>query len=732
MAQDWLKRHDYEQAIQILRSIPDLCRSDETEELLQQAVELQEEADDLLLHLKNCVQKRQYDGIEADAKRLLELKPGNQFAKNLWEKLHSYRGVPAASRRYRFDSKGRLLPMNDGGDWTRNLILAGLTGLLVFGLMTWGIVIYLRNDDQTLAVEVDDEWLKQQNGQLTLTVDGKEHTLAAADMEVKVTFGDHGFSVKSGDAVVHNPQTFTIEKQGRQVLRIDATGMRLVAAGTPPIADPGDKNAVAIDAPRTPLPDGPPGMVKELKGHTKKVVDLAVSPRGDSVCSISEDQTMRLWELATGNEIWNQKLDAPPHVVAFHPSGRQILLATSQLARICETETGQVLHRLTQDPAAVYRAAWSSDGNQLATLATDGVRVWSFEGNQPPRLNHHIVIDLSHRPSGLAFARDPNHILVSQASKGGDDPDPFGLRLFDASTGKEVRRYTDPITSKIIEGGGDDISVTPKGNVVAFKAIKMPGHSWDPVLFDIESGRIVRHPKSQGAPQFSPSGQSLAVGDEDDIVITDGADQRVWETQSKLHNAHRLAFTPDGRYVISGGGWYWDHQANVMNTDAEFPITVWRLPQKLWPELKSTTSSAAAKIPDSPALKDSWTSTSGQEFVWCPPGKFRMGSGETPLPDANETPVDVTLSQGLWVAKREVTQAQWKAVMGTEPWKTFQDHRDGANHAASHVTWTESVEFCRKLTETERKAGTIPADWEFRLPTEAEWEYFARAGTTTR
>lgn len=737
MAKESIQRHDYAQAAQLLQEFPPDFRSDEVQRVLDQAIELQDESDLLLADLQECVRKKQFQGIEENLKRLLQLRPGNEFARKLRESLQTYSKVPLKQRVYRYDERGRLLPRSSGSLWDSWLLWGTLCFVAVFGLMSWALVIYLKDGDRTIAVEVDETWLKEQGGQLTLAVDGKNHTLTGPGFEIKVALGERGFTVKNGDTVVHNPQSFTIEKQGRQVLRIDATGMSLMAARTDSTPSIVSESSNTINAPLTPLPAGPTGLVKQLTGHTKQIYDLAVSPRGDAVCSISEDKTIRLWNLDTGKEVWIQNLDATPNTVAFHPSGRHILLATRQLARIYDADTGKALFRLTQEPVAVNRAAWSIDGNQLASAANDGVRIWRFDGTTPPNLIRHISIDLPYSPSGVAFVRNPQHILLSQPSNGGNDPAPFGLRLYDIETGKEVRRYTDPVTSKVIEGGGDDLSVTSGGDVVAFKAIKMPGHSWDPVLFDIESGRIVRHPKSQGAPQFSPTGQYLAVGDEDDIVITDQSDRRVWEMQSKLHNGCRLAFTPDGRYLISGSGWHWDHQANTMKYDSEFPISVWRLPQELWPKIVSKPPAMAGSTPrtaltESPKQGDSWISTTGYELVWCPPGKFRMGSGEAPLPDANETPVDVTLSQGLWVAKREVTQAQWKAVMGTEPWKTFQDHREGANNAASHVTWTESVEFCRKLTETERKSGSIPADWEFRLPTEAEWEYFARAGTTTR
>jgi formylglycine-generating enzyme required for sulfatase activity len=63
----------------------------------------------------------------------------------------------------------------------------------------------------------------------------------------------------------------------------------------------------------------------------------------------------------------------------------------------------------------------------------------------------------------------------------------------------------------------------------------------------------------------------------------------------------------------------------------------------------------------------------------------------------------------------EVTQGQWKAVMGTEPWKKKPFVKEGPDYAASWVSWNDAVAYCKKLSEREGKT--------YRLPTEAEWEY---------
>jgi formylglycine-generating enzyme required for sulfatase activity len=122
----------------------------------------------------------------------------------------------------------------------------------------------------------------------------------------------------------------------------------------------------------------------------------------------------------------------------------------------------------------------------------------------------------------------------------------------------------------------------------------------------------------------------------------------------------------------------------------------------------------------------------GVMLCWCPPGKFTMGSppGE-PERRPGEDQVEVTLTRGFWAGKYEVTQGDWKRVVGELPGPLTAELPEGDDYPVGNVNFAEAEAFCRKLTEMARKEQELPEGWEFRLPTEAQWEYACRAGTTT-
>jgi len=133
------------------------------------------------------------------------------------------------------------------------------------------------------------------------------------------------------------------------------------------------------------------------------------------------------------------------------------------------------------------------------------------------------------------------------------------------------------------------------------------------------------------------------------------------------------------------------------------------------------------------------------EMVWIEPGEFMMGSpsDEKGRSSFEGPQTRVRISRGYWLGRYPVTQGQWAALMDT----VVEDQRnkvnrelsrelslrgEGQNYPIYYVSWTEAMEFARKLTEQELKAGQLPEGYGYTLPSEAQWEYACRAGTTTR
>ncbi|MEK7723346.1 MAG: formylglycine-generating enzyme family protein [Acidobacteriota bacterium] len=142
-----------------------------------------------------------------------------------------------------------------------------------------------------------------------------------------------------------------------------------------------------------------------------------------------------------------------------------------------------------------------------------------------------------------------------------------------------------------------------------------------------------------------------------------------------------------------------------------------------------------AKAPPMPSLLQSKMDKEGRnlqisndfdiDFLLIPKGEFMMGAKENEIGSmANERPLhQVKISKNFYIGKAEVTQKQWMAVMGNNP---SQNKQCGEDCPVDSVSWDEVQQFIKKLNEKDNSYFT------FRLPTEAEWEYAARATTNTR
>jgi len=242
---------------------------------------------------------------------------------------------------------------------------------------------------------------------------------------------------------------------------------------------------------------------------------------------------------------------------------------------------------------------------------------------------------------------------------------------------------------------------------------------------------------------LSVDGETLRINDGSDVIkLSAGEHQLQLEKDGLKTHVEEFTVTKDGKTALT---------AKVVNGQLDALLNGEMTPQiaaRSPSETSQTKKAAWQGLPaDAPppaiapfdanqakAHQAAWADYLGEPVVTTnsidmklaviPPGSFKMGE--------RDNVVDVTLTKPFRLGVHEVTQGQWKAVMdGAELWKGHENIIEGENVPATFVQWKDAEEFCRRLTEREHAAGTLRDGWEYRLPTEAEWEWACRAGTTT-
>jgi formylglycine-generating enzyme required for sulfatase activity len=207
---------------------------------------------------------------------------------------------------------------------------------------------------------------------------------------------------------------------------------------------------------------------------------------------------------------------------------------------------------------------------------------------------------------------------------------------------------------------------------------------------------------------YSPSTDPTGPASGSDRVLRGGG----WTSTEGFRSANRGRGAPYHRYVSSGFRLVLSPESQAGETGAANGMERSGGERN---DVEPVDSAVDVEVADKTFINDI-----GMEFVLIPSGSFTMGADKN-FEDAsdNETPQHrVRISQSFYLGKYEVTQAQWEAVMGNNPSK-FR----GRSNPVERVSWNDVQEFIRRLNE---RAGHA----RYRLPTEAEWEYAARAGTT--
>ena len=450
-----------------------------------------------------------------------------------------------------------------------------------------------------------------------------------------------------------------------------------------------------------------PGKTTTLKGHTANVLRVSFSPDGKRIASGSKDGTIRLWDVATGEELHAFQFKGQDAVsVSFSPDGKRIA-SGGQWGTIMlwDVATGEELHTLTGHKFAVLSVSFSPDGKRIASGSSDKtIRLWDAStGEELKTLTGHRegVRSVSFSPDGKRIASGSfDHTIrlwnVPPYTKQEDQPAASVDKVF-------VRRGLEEPAQ---HGGFFSFAVGPQAKVVAggtgVVTLTTGGRKFsaggEVLLWDAETGKLKRtlgqHQEGVTWLSFSRDGRTLAS------LSSKNRHFQIWE----LPSGKRLSsFEMPDWYDIDLT------RSTVLSPDGKWLAVVPRELHK--PNLANAPAENSIRM----------------RFVPIPAGTFRMGHAERPAGtvdgDGSETPHQVTLTKQFELGIYEVTQRQYEKVTGMNP-SRFK----GKQNPVENVSWNEAVEFCRKLSAMpqEKSAGFV-----YRLPTDAEWEYASRAGTTT-
>jgi WD40 repeat protein len=267
----------------------------------------------------------------------------------------------------------------------------------------------------------------------------------------------------------------------------------------------------------------PPSLTGALPG-------AAWSPDGNFLAAVADDNTVRLWEAATGRagKTLEGKLDAPPSFLAWSADGTRLAGATSRSLWIWSAETGKLLWH-NDKGESLFQAAWSPDGKQLAvTDLGDKGAVRTYEA-ETGKLLHEVPL----RAWGLAWSPDGRWLAAT----------PYGpgeCLVIDAASGA-VRARTRP--------GRDQRLVRWSADGKAFITIDHAGlQVWDAATGEHRRGvPLALLPAGATLSAWSPDGHVLAVGNPFQISLTDDNGLPLGELLPSDPFAY-LAVTPDGHY----------------------------------------------------------------------------------------------------------------------------------------------------------------------------------------
>jgi WD40 repeat protein/uncharacterized caspase-like protein len=278
--------------------------------------------------------------------------------------------------------------------------------------------------------------------------------------------------------------------------------------------------------------------IRKFAGHTEGIESVTISPDGKHVLTGGDDNTARLWDAATGNEVCQFKgHKSRVTSVAFSPDGKQVLTGSSdETACLWSAASGKLFQKLEGHKDQVWSVAFSRDGKQVLTGSADHTaRLWdAATGNEVCQFKGH-----KSRVTSVAFSPDGKQVLT-----GSDDNT---ARLWDAATGNEVCQF------KGHKSRVTSVAFSPNG-----KRVLTGSADGTALLLETDTardvGRFDAKPFWVEAVAFSPDGTQVLAGIDDHTArLWDAATGKtVCRFEGHVGEVNSVAFSPDGEQILTG------------------------------------------------------------------------------------------------------------------------------------------------------------------------------------
>ena len=497
-----------------------------------------------------------------------------------------------------------------------------------------------------------------------------------------------------------------------------------------------------------------------LEAHGDPVCSVAWSPRGDRLASAGRDNKVRLWRAdGTAGPVLEGHT-AFATCVAWSPDGTRLASAgddkTIRLWRSDGTEEAV----LQGNQVGLRSIAWSPDGTQLASCGKENVvRLWGVDGTPGP-----VLAGLRGWLDAVAWSPDGRWIIAGSSQS-------VGLWQPDGTPGPVCEGHTRPVYAS---------AWSPDGRRLATGSRDGRVRMWQD---DGTPGAIL---EGHTAPVFSvswgPSSERILSGGNDNAII-------LWNASTTEPEWVVLPLQDGKALKVSGTGDILDGDPTVIEKEllylVETPLAGVEILKPS--EFQKRAEAARSLHPPSPAVapfdearakrhQKEWadhlgvpvetTNSISMKLVLIPPGEFDMGAADAPAKEdakasggpyfeerRSEGPLHrVKLSGPFYMGRSEVSVALFRRFVDATGYQTEaeQGARGGMGYSASRkifvdspeytwrnpgfacgddcpagiISWNDAVEFCEWLSREE--------GYRYRLPTEAEWEWACRAGTTTR